>query len=258
MQDIWGFRIILDDVAAVNTVRDLIKTKKHFWWCSEKNYITLPKSSWYRGVHLIFTKKYSKQDVALKIELQIRTKLQHYRATAVETVWVHLSQPLKSSQWDEKRLSYFSLASAVFSLSENSTLPKEYTKVNILDLLRDFHRQTKKLKVVATLKWFALAQEIIKRELKKHKNQKDNELFLITINAKQDQLSINSYSQRDAELANSKYLEKETDNTDPDVYIVLVWAESTKELIRSYPNFFSDTHKFIEKVENIIDKIKDY
>ncbi len=206
MQDIWGFRIILDDVAAVNTVRDLIKTKKHFWWCSEKNYITLPKSSWYRGVHLIFTKKYSKQDVALKIELQIRTKLQHYRATAVETVWVHLSQPLKSSQWDEKRLSYFSLASAVFSLSENSTLPKEYTKVNILDLLRDFHRQTKKLKVVATLKWFALAQEIIKRELKKHKNQKDNELFLITINAKQDQLSINSYSQRDAELANSKYL----------------------------------------------------
>ncbi|QQS10234.1 MAG: RelA/SpoT domain-containing protein [Phycisphaerales bacterium] len=104
MQNIGGLRAIVGTVPQVRRLEALYrdpKSLKHSL-VSSKDYITTPKSDGYRGVHLVFRYK---SDSApryngLHVELQIRTKMQHAWATAVETMGTFLGQALKSGQGD--------------------------------------------------------------------------------------------------------------------------------------------------------------
>ncbi len=108
MQDIGGCRAILP---TVQDVYELVKIYKDFHYKSPEDrshwdgddtsdYIERPKPDGYRSVHLVFRfksdsakrKVYNNQ----RIEIQIRSKLQHLWATAVETAQVFTGQALKS------------------------------------------------------------------------------------------------------------------------------------------------------------------
>jgi Uncharacterized protein conserved in bacteria len=100
MQDIAGCRAIVDSKAGVYRLLEIykksnLKHKLH----RVRDYIHNPKASGYRGVHMIY--KYNSDKIKtwnnLKVELQIRTQLQHVWATAVETVGAFTRQALKSS-----------------------------------------------------------------------------------------------------------------------------------------------------------------
>jgi (p)ppGpp synthase/HD superfamily hydrolase len=100
MQDIGGCRAV---VSSVHDVRQLVKRYKasdiKHKLLSEDDYIQHPKTSGYRSYHLIY--KYFSDKKAthngLRIEVQIRSQLQHAWATAVETVGTFVRQALKSS-----------------------------------------------------------------------------------------------------------------------------------------------------------------
>lgn len=68
------------------------------------DYIADPRSSGYRGTHLIY--RYFSDRVetynGLRVEVQLRSHLQHAWATAVETVGTFLKQALKASQGHEQ------------------------------------------------------------------------------------------------------------------------------------------------------------
>ena len=88
MQDIGGCRAILSDALAVSKLCESYADSdlKHTLAATD-NYIDSPKDSGYRGVHLVY-KYYSdrrKDYNSLKIEVQLRSRLQHAWATAVET-----------------------------------------------------------------------------------------------------------------------------------------------------------------------------
>src|SRR5690606_15240116 len=84
MQDIGGCRSVLEDVSKVRTLRDsLVNSRTRNKLHREDDYITTPKSSGYRGVHLVY--KYNGQKSAYQdyfVEIQIRSKVQHAWATA--------------------------------------------------------------------------------------------------------------------------------------------------------------------------------
>src|SRR5664279_5137636 len=88
MQDIGGCRAVMETVKQVDRlVNDYkssdIKHKLH----QEDDYIKNPKLSGYRGVHLVYRYNGRKSEYnGLKIEIQIRSDIQHAWATAVETV----------------------------------------------------------------------------------------------------------------------------------------------------------------------------
>jgi ppGpp synthetase/RelA/SpoT-type nucleotidyltranferase len=97
MQDIGGCRAVLSDNIHV---RQLVNVYKKSHAKSPKNrsdwdgsddfdYILQPKSDGYRSVHLVFRYRSSSATRAIyngqRIEIQIRSKLQHLWATAVET-----------------------------------------------------------------------------------------------------------------------------------------------------------------------------
>jgi ppGpp synthetase/RelA/SpoT-type nucleotidyltranferase len=102
MQDIGGCRSILSTVAKVRELENIYKRSrgiKHKL-VREKDYIVEPKKDGYRSLHLIY-KYYSDKNETyngLLIEIQIRSKLQHAWATAVETVGTFTRQAIKSKR----------------------------------------------------------------------------------------------------------------------------------------------------------------
>lgn len=125
MQDVGGARAVLTDVAEVDRLRERYRRgRDRHALVTEKDYIREPKPSGYRGIHLVYryhsdrTAKYN----GLQIELQLRTRLQHAWATAVETVGTFLGQALKSSEGERNWLRFFELVGSVFALHERIRL----------------------------------------------------------------------------------------------------------------------------------------
>jgi len=119
MQDIGGCRAVLSSVEAVDELVTYYTTQsrmKHKL-SREDDYVLQPKPSGYRGVHLVYN-YYSDRSATwngLKIELQIRSRLQHAWATAVETVGTFTQQALKSSQGGSDWLRFFALMSSAIA-----------------------------------------------------------------------------------------------------------------------------------------------
>ena len=95
MQDIGGCRAAVDSVEEVEALRQAhLDSRMKHRLVSQKNYIGNPKPSGYRGVHLVYRYRSDRNDTynGLLIEVQLRSKLQHAWATAVETAGAFLGQ----------------------------------------------------------------------------------------------------------------------------------------------------------------------
>lgn len=80
MQDIGGLRIVVPTVDALNKALDVLKENvpDSFELVKVMNYIEIPKTSGYRSIHFIYKFDSNNSDTnGMKVELQIRTKLQH-------------------------------------------------------------------------------------------------------------------------------------------------------------------------------------
>ena len=89
------------------------------------DYISDPKPSGYRGIHLVyryFSDKKKSMYNGMKIEMQLRSKYQHAWATAVETVGMFSGQALKSSLGSEDWQRFFSLMGSVIALREGTAM----------------------------------------------------------------------------------------------------------------------------------------
>lgn len=128
MQDLGGCRAIVNTVATVKKLVNIYEesTIKHKLDHID-DYISKPKTTGYRGIHLIYRyyTTYNREAYnGLKIEIQLRSALQHAWATAVETVGTFTKQALKSSQGEKDWLRFFSLMGTEIALREHSpTVP---------------------------------------------------------------------------------------------------------------------------------------
>lgn len=100
MQDIAGCRAIVKDVEIAKKIyneyylRGNLRHKR----VGKKDYITFPKKDGYRSLHIVYefkSDKGKKDYNGLKVEVQIRSKLQHLWATAVEKVDFFTRQAIK-------------------------------------------------------------------------------------------------------------------------------------------------------------------
>ena len=121
MQDIGGCRAILENVAQVRAlVNSFRKSDVKHKLLAQDDYITSPRESGYRGIHLIYGYNSDRSDTYndLKIEMQIRSQLQHAWATSVEVVGTLIDQTLKSSIGDPGWLRFFQLMSSELARKE--------------------------------------------------------------------------------------------------------------------------------------------
>jgi hypothetical protein len=249
MQDIGGCRAIVGTAAHVaklcdNYAQSGIKHKLH----ARDDYIQSPKKSGYRGVHLIyqyFSDK-KKDYNTLKIEMQLRSQLQHAWATAVETVGAFVRQALKSSLGEKEWLRFFALMSSAIAEREGSPLVPG-TPTNYAELVSELREHARSLDVSNRLQAFGTALKSYESRLK------NNHYYLIEVNNSSRVVTVTGFKQSESDVATAKYLEVEKRlRESPSSDAVLVSVDSMDSLRRAYPNYFLDTRVFVNLLNEII------
>lgn len=244
MQDLGGCRAIFTNALNVRAVQHYYEREsgiKHTRGPVD-DYIAAPKSSGYRGVHLIFQycsdKPAKRKYNDLKIEVQLRSRYQHAWATAVETVGTFSGQALKSSLGSEEWQRFFSLMGSAIALRERSPLVPG-TPLSRGDLLSELHHYVRTLNVDARLREYGKAIRHLTGW------QKNASSYLLQLDPSEGTLNITGFGVKQAEVASAKYSEAEQRVREkPGTDAVLVSVESITALQRAYPNYFADTRVF--------------
>jgi len=243
MQDIGGCRAVARNV---RMVRELANAYKK---CRTKHkllrfddYLKEPRASGYRGIHLIYAYQSATKPAynGLKIEIQLRSRQQHAWATAVETVDVFTGQALKGGRGTQDWQRFFALMGTYIAAKERGTsvpgTPSD--PVNLRDQL---------LKYVANLD--VLTHLWSYQATLQTKDVPGADYYLLELDAEKQQTTIIGYKKNELVQAQNHYLYVEKSiagQREKDA--VLVSVSSLESLKRAYPNYFADTHVFIQTV----------
>ena len=210
-----------------------------------------PRDSGYRSVHLIYRYHSDRSETfnTLKIELQLRSRLQHAWATAVETVGTFIRQALKSSQGEEEWLRFFALMGTALAIRER-TAPVPDTPTSTRQLKKELRDYARKLDVEGHLHAYQTSLRFIGMP------DFDYHYYLLQLQpggtADDPGLTVYGYDKHDLERATEDYLEVERSTDDVDA--VLVSVDSLVSLQRAYPNYFLDTAVFLDAMNQAIGK----
>ena len=251
MQDIGGCRAIVSSAEeAFGIASGFANSRIRHIPIQYKNYILEPRSSGYRGLHLVYGYNSDRNPrwQGLKTELQIRSRLQHQWATAVEIVGTFTGAELKSSLGDERWLRFFALMSSVISRHEGTPVVPN-TPVEGQALVEEIRGLDRELEVSRQL---ALYQSLTGGL----QNSQDlgNPWIGIELDLQNRKVEFTPFRENDAESAGSWYLKKELEFRDrPEITVVLTSVKEVNQLGRAYPNFFADLTEFRRLVSETID-----
>ena len=258
MHDIGGCRAVLPTVSEVHTVvqkYEASNSKYKFY-----DYLEKPKASGYRGVHIVPSYPEDEnhpQYRGMKIEIQLRTQLQHTWSTAVETVDTFTEQNLKASRGSKDWLRLFALMGSYIAQKEN--LPVVPDTPRSQSALRNaISSLALHIDAIAKLEAYGEMVKIMQNlddAVKTHRRIKFS-YFHIRIKVKNDdsaQVRWRGYSQDQRHKAIQAYEETEENiqNVDREE-TVLVRASSIEDLKRAYPNYFVNTSVFVEELRKAI------
>ena len=229
MGDIAGLRVIVSSVQEVERIHESYK-KNSFQHRLIKtyDYIEKPKpKTGYRGIHLIYQYKnrYRDNPLGQRIEIQIRTYLQHHWATAVEAATTMLDgQRLKFEEGSNEWLNFFALASSLFALEEEKPLREDHQVLSRKEIVQKILSLDEKIKAQEKLKNFSqVANEL--SELTSHKRiRRIFKFWLIILSSNKGEYKANIIPFSTDTDAIKEYQERETkmkENED----IVLVSAK---------------------------------
>jgi hypothetical protein len=252
MQDIGGCRAVLRAVDKVRALEQAYKNSQVKHKIDHiDDYILKPKPSGYRGIHIIWRYYSDRQDFynGLKIEMQLRSTLQHSWATAVETVGTFLQQALKSSLGEEAWLRFFALMGTVGAIKED-TAPVPGTPTDKVQLLAEVAQYANRLDVVNRLAAFQSALRVAENP-----GLEKAAYFLLEIDPKNERVAVTGFKFGEFERAAARYLEVEKEITSTrNKDAVLVSVQSVAALKRAYPNYFADTEAFVQLVKETLEE----
>lgn len=249
MQDLGGCRAIMKNVQELDSLVEIYKHGsrgiKHTLH-KEQDYIINPKKSGYRGVHLVYKYGSDKSTVYkdMRIEIQIRTLMQHAWATAVETVGTFIKMPLKSSIGDAGWLRFFALMGSAMAIAEGKpVVPNTSENVNILR--SEIINLSTQLEVEAHLKTFRSSIQV----MSSHRKTSDAYYYLLDLDPDEGRVVVRSYTHNQLKTASSDYMSLEKRITSGKRDAVLVSADSVKALKLAYPNYYLDTDIFLKQLK---------
>jgi putative GTP pyrophosphokinase len=245
MQDIAGLRVVFSTLNDVYKLKSVLEyTEKQIAFKSalikEFDYIRSPKDSGYRSLHLVY--KYGKNlspEYQSRIEIQIRTTIQHAWATAVEVIGAFLNQPLKQSFGEKKYLDLFREISICLSMLENNQVDRRFFEGTV--------KKIDEVKLDDLLKGFSVATKQVDQD-----KNKTGKYYLVVLDFRRKVVTVNRYPESKLSEANKLYAEMEKIYLrDRNINIVLVSVDNLNNLKKLYPNFFLDSHEFIKYVDEI-------
>lgn len=250
MQDIGGLRAVVSSIGQVRKLDVLYRDSnfKHIL-VSSKNYIDKPKEDGYRSIHLVYRyfNEHAPEYNDLLLEIQLRTKLQHAWATAVETMSTFLGQALKTGQGERQWREFFELASAAFTFVEKTAPVPGYESLSREETFSRLASTESELHVLAKLQGFSIAANHITAQ------KGAGSYHLVVLHSETRKVFIQPFPKTQLEQANIEYAKiEERAQRGEQVEAVLVSAGPVDALRKAYPNYFLDTHQFVSQVNRII------
>jgi putative GTP pyrophosphokinase len=256
MQDIGGCRAVLANVDLAKKlykdyyIKGDLKHKK----VGEKDYIDRPKKDGYRSIHLIYkynSDKGKKEYNGLLVEVQIRSKLQHLWATAIETVDFFTRQAIKSNEGQKEWIDFFRLVSSAFAKMENCNCVPD-TPNDEKELYSQIKKKETELNVIKVMNGWASAIQVFKKAVKEKPKL---QFFLLELDISGEKLNISGYTKSEEQRAIADYSKAEKRNNGKKEYdVVLVGADNSTDLEKAYPNYFVDTEEFLKHLQKIVNK----
>lgn len=255
MQDIGGCRAIVENIVRLNKLIQAYKdaaakNPKRSTPHKTNDYINEPKEDGYRSYHFVYRyrsiARKHKVFNDLKIEIQIRTRLQHAWATAVETVATFTGQPLKSGGGPEDWRRFFALMGTAIAIREKCP-PVPGTPTDVDELTRELSELVDKLNVETALEaWRTSLQEI------PYSGPAKPEAYLIELKPLAGTIEYIGFRKDQLQQLSAMCLEREkfiAANPQPGAQVVQVSTSSMKALRRAFPNYLLDTTVFIEALK---------
>lgn len=243
MEDLGGCRAVVPTVSDVaNLVSKLRGSRTKHRLHRIRDYLSNPKHSGYRGVHMVYQYGGTKREFSgLAIEVQIRSKIQHSWATALEVAGIFTNCNLKAGEGDQEWLDYFRYASAELAKLEGGVVHPDFYN----DESNIFEKLSTNLNALDRFRAFSSSSYALEGRIKNGKS-----FFLLDINYIDRKIKIIDYQEKDFANASDDYGKLEIEYRDDNSRdAVLVSAASILELKEGYPNYFSDTTDFLENLE---------
>lgn len=255
MQDIGGCRAIVKNIEKLKQLKDrLVKSRSVHKIMKEYDYLT-PKESGYGGIHLAYS-CFDEEEEGFpwrktKIEIQLRTELQHAWATSLEIIDTLEDIKLKtSSEGHAEWRRFFYLAGCLVAHDERACpLDKEVVDSYQAEL-RGLEQH---LSVRRKLNTYTLALDLTTNEVTKKQFPKNHKgYFLVSVRNNKNEpdeptpkrfhVFVRPYRTKEADEA---LIALNHDDANPEISIsVLVATDNLKSLKKAYPNYFGSTDQF--------------
>ena len=232
MQDIAGIRVVFRNSEDLSRFLARIQKGKSGFQVA-RDYIKEPAASGYRSIHLIKT-----MNSKVKVELQIRTQIQHAWATTVETsdvLFSHEGEYKRDHSIGTTRSLFFQEVSKLMAMYERGETLDQALITTVLDLDQE-------ITLTKRVRDFGTALTIVNDHLQ-DKNR--GSYWLIQINDGSITLS------RGAETRKSDLIQQYTKLEEEGKQAVLVKVDDYESLQKAYPNYLGDSSRFINFIQEL-------
>ena len=262
MHDIGGCRAVLptvEDVVALTGA--CAETMPRQELRRRYDYLAKPRASGYRGVHLVYayapegSSDATGNHAGLLIEMQLRSRLQHAWATAVETVDAFSGQALKSSEGSAAWLRFFALMGSVIATAEGLP-PVPGTPDDGPALRQELKQCAAQLDAASHLQAYSRMLNALPGAVRNGRARYFH-IYLEVLGGEAAQLRWNEYAEEELDEAIRAYEDVERAiHRFSGAQTVLVRVDSVDTLRRAYPNYFADTALFLAELENAIGAVE--
>jgi ppGpp synthetase/RelA/SpoT-type nucleotidyltranferase len=248
IQDLAGCRAIVPCIKDARAVVDGMRGIPRHILHRENPYIDGPKSDGYRCHHMIFRYRGDGDDAVFderRVEVQVRTWLQHTWATGVEAVGAYRGENLKAGEGSPEWLRLFALMSAEFALAEKCPEPPGLPVR--CERVREIIELDKQLDAANTLEHIT---HIVKYS-ESIDPRSTPEYYQIKYDRKSRIVSVVPYFNALAGAKAYDEAEISAERSQSGVTSVLVEADGIENLKAAYPNYFGDVKLFRMQLRSI-------
>ena len=245
VQDLGACRAIVDTTSDVEALIQIYRSGGSAHGLrGDTSYIEAPKEGGYRSHHLVLEFQARGTDEIFsgrRIEIQLRTRLQHIWATAVEAVGLARGEDLKAGQGHPDWLRLFALMSSEFAEAEDCPLvPGTGEQASRHEELKALDRRLGAINALENLNYAFRSSEQVG-------GQRDK-WFLIQFDRAGRSVAVTGYN--NPIVGSERYANEEYQHED--LNSVLVEVDKIENLRAAYPNYFLDVGEFSARMSGIV------